>query len=120
MLDNAFGEHIGSLQELISQIEAPGKRPVSPLCFFHSACGLQATHRDAKVTTNIWLVLAGVFLSGVIDSLAASPALVVHGLGHLPTPITPEQSIQLKALCSPDPDQLDGATSDPARGLHGS
>ena len=40
---------------------------------------------------------------------------IVQGLGHLPTSTTPEQSIQLKALCLPNPGQLDKTTNDPEK-----
>ena len=59
--------------------------------------------------------LTGIFLAGLKDSNAASPALVVQGLGHLSVPITPEQSSQLQALCSPDPSRLEGAAGDPEK-----
>ena len=65
------------------------------------------------VVLSIWLSLTGVYSAGVNDGTAASPALVVQGLGHLSMPITPEQSSQLKALCSPDPGHLKDATDDP-------
>lgn len=52
-------------------------------------------------------------LAGLDDSMAASPALVVAGLGHLSVPITPEQSTQLQALCLPAPDPLDDPSVDP-------
>lgn len=54
-------------------------------------------------------------MAGLKDSTAASPALVVQGLGHLSVPITPEQSSQLQALCSPDPGRLEGALGDPEK-----
>ena len=65
------------------------------------------------VVLSIWLSLTGVYSAGVNDGTAASPALVVQGLGHMSVPITPEQSSQLKALCSPDPGHLKDATDDP-------
>lgn len=44
-----------------------------PLC-----CGLQYSSHAIKVIKSVWLPLAGVFLSGMNDSLAASAALLVH------------------------------------------
>lgn len=117
MADNAMGAHIGSLHEAISQIEAPGVCSegclASPVCLRFQDIQDHCYGNVAKVIMSIKLPLAGVYLAGANDSAAAIPALVVQGLGHLSVPITPEQSSQLKALCSPDPGYLKDATSDP-------
>lgn len=75
----------------------------------HVCLRVESAHSFDKYTTHL-TASSGVFLAGINDSSATSPALVVSGMGHLSVPIPTEQTSQLQALCSPAPGRLNDAT----------